>query len=122
MASQLFVPIAATLAFYAFYSLAKMIHRAYTSPLRDLPGPNGGNFLIGHFRQVMQDFAIPDKWCEEFGANYQIKSFLNTRDLYTIDIRALNHILTNDHIYQKGPVANSIFISLLGNGKWISNV
>ncbi|KAJ6505338.1 cytochrome P450 [Mycena sanguinolenta] len=116
MTSQLFVPIAATCALYAVYGLVKMIHRDYTSPLRDLPGPKGGNLIIGHFRRIMQDSTAPDKWCEEFGANYQMKSFFGTRDLYTIDTRALNHILTNDHIYQKGPVANSILIGLLGNG------
>ncbi|KAF7339184.1 hypothetical protein MVEN_01995700 [Mycena venus] len=136
MTSQLLVPIAATLAFYALYHLAKMVHKDYVNPLRNLPGPKGGNVVTGHFRHVMQvsgpvfrfvwdayqwnslwkDHATPDKWREEFGANYQSRGFFNTRDLYTTDTRALTHVLMNDHIYQKGPVAHRILTHFLGNG------
>ncbi|KAF8181911.1 cytochrome P450 [Mycena galopus ATCC 62051] len=116
MTSQLLGPIAATLALYTVYRLAKILHTDYTNPLRDLPGPQGGNFILGHFRQVMRDFALPDKWREEFGVNYQSKGLFQKRDLYTTDIRALSHILLNDHTYQKGEVGHNLLTHLLGNG------
>jgi hypothetical protein len=52
MTSQFLIPLAGTLGIYAVYRLVKMVYRDYTSPLRDLPGPKGGNFIIGHFRQT----------------------------------------------------------------------
>ncbi|KAJ7323558.1 cytochrome P450 [Mycena albidolilacea] len=116
MTLQFLILVAGTLAFYAVYYLSRMAYHDITNPLRDLPGPKGGNLVVGHFRQLMQDFSLPDKWRDEFGANYQSKGFLNRRDLYTTDTRALNHILVNDHIYQKGPVAHKILTHVLGNG------
>ncbi|KAF8171592.1 cytochrome P450, partial [Mycena galopus ATCC 62051] len=35
---------------------------------------------------------------------------------YIADIKALNHILVNDHIYQKGPIVHKVLTHLLGNG------
>ncbi|KAJ7839483.1 cytochrome P450 [Mycena leptocephala] len=132
MTSQFLIPLAGTLGIYAVYRLVKMVYTDYTSPLRDLPGPKGGNFIIGHFRQTQvsalssvitslnsvfaEDSTVPDKWREEFGPNYQLRGFLGKRDLYTTDTKALNHILVNDHLYQKGLVANKVLTHILGNG------
>ncbi|KAJ6453867.1 cytochrome P450 [Mycena vitilis] len=45
-----------------------------------------------------------------------MRSFFNARDLYTTDTRALTHILINDNLYQKGPVAKKFVTHFLGNG------
>ncbi|KAJ7925637.1 cytochrome P450, partial [Mycena leptocephala] len=116
MLSQFFIPLAGTLGIYAVYHLVKMFYKDCTSPLRKLPGPMGGNFILGHFREIQKDSTVPDKWREEFGTNYQTRGFLSTRDLYTTDTKALNYILVNDQIYQKGPVAHKIVTHFLGNG------
>jgi hypothetical protein len=77
---------------------------------------------------------VTDTWREEFGPNYQIKGFfqvcenehysesidyLQARALYTTDTKALNHILLNDHIYQKGAVSKRIVTDMLGNGELV---
>ncbi|KAJ7191866.1 cytochrome P450 [Mycena pura] len=116
MTSQFLIPIVATVGFYAAYHLFKMVQKDKTHPLRDLPGPEGGNFVLGHFRKLFQNHSVTDKWREEFGANYQIRGLFNRRQLYTTDTRALTHILVNDDIYQKGHVSHKIVTSLLGNG------
>jgi hypothetical protein len=52
MISQFIIPLAGTLGIYAVYHLVKMFYKDYTSPLRKLPGPMGGNFILGHFREI----------------------------------------------------------------------
>ncbi|KAF8203491.1 cytochrome P450 [Mycena galopus ATCC 62051] len=116
MASQLLMPIVATVGFYAAYYLVKMVQRDKTHPLRDLPGPKGGNFVIGHYGKLFQNHSVTDKWGEEFGANYQLRGLFNRRELYTADPKALTHILINDETYQKGYVSHKIVTNLLGNG------
>jgi hypothetical protein len=98
MTLHFLVLVAGTLAFYAVYYLSRMAYHDITNPLRDLPGPRGGNLVVGHFRQLIQvgplnlsirrelnshgrkDFSLPDKWRDEFGANYQSKGFFNVRN------------------------------------------
>ncbi|KAJ6529848.1 cytochrome P450 [Mycena capillaripes] len=116
MTSQFLIPLAGTLGLYALYRLANIIYLDFTSPLRDLPGPKGGNVITGHFRQLLNDYNLAEKWWREFGTNYQSRGFFHTRDLYTTDTKALTHILVNDHIYQKGPVAFKVLTHFLGNG------
>ncbi|KAJ7307919.1 cytochrome P450 [Mycena albidolilacea] len=116
MTSQYLIPIVATVGLYAVYHLVKMVQKDNTHPLRDLPGPKGGNFLIGHYRKLFQNHSVTDKWGEEFGTNYQLRGLFNRRELYTTDTKALTHILVNDDIYQKGHVSHKIVTNLLGNG------
>ncbi|KAJ7186411.1 cytochrome P450 [Mycena filopes] len=115
MASAYLVPLAATASIYVAYQLLKIIYEDLTSPLRHLPGPGGG-FLLGHLRKVHNDSMITVKWREEFGPNYLLRGIFNERQLLTTDTRALTHILTNDHKYQKGPVAVKVVRHFLGNG------
>ncbi|KAJ6577019.1 cytochrome P450 [Mycena vulgaris] len=116
MASQLIGPIAGTFTCYLLFQLAKALYEELTSPLRDLPGPSGASLVFGHFRQIEKDTAVTRKWRDEFGSNFQFRGLLNKRGLYTTDTKALNHILNNDSLYQKGPVATKILTHFLGNG------
>ncbi|KAJ7016522.1 cytochrome P450 [Mycena alexandri] len=110
-------PLVATTSLYLGYQLAKKVYEEFTSPLRHLPGPSvPANLLLGHFRKLQNDSTITIKWREEFGANYQFRGLLNERELFTTDTKALSHVLTNDHIYQKGPVAQKVVRHFLGNG------
>ncbi|KAJ7762647.1 cytochrome P450 [Mycena metata] len=117
MDSHYLLPLAATASLYFGYRLVKKVYEEFTSPLRHLPGPRvPANLLLGHFRKLQNDSTITIKWREEFGANYQFRGLLNERELFTADTKALSHILTNDHIYQKGPVAQKVVRHFLGNG------
>ncbi|KAJ6460231.1 cytochrome P450 [Mycena sanguinolenta] len=114
--SQLLIPIAGTVAAYILFYLAKVIHVELTSPLRSLPGPKGANVVLGHFRQIDKDPTLTLKWRAEYGTNFQFRGLFNGRELWTADTKALNHILTCDHLYQKGPVSQRFVKDLLGGG------
>ncbi|KAJ7459302.1 cytochrome P450 [Mycena latifolia] len=116
MTSKFRVSIVATFASYLLFKLVKVLYEDLTSPLRDLPGPPRGNPILGHFRQMNSDSALTRKWREEFGTNFQYRSLFNNRALYTTDTTALNHILVNDCLYQKGPIERNILRHFLGNG------
>ncbi|KAJ6576974.1 hypothetical protein DFH09DRAFT_1310993 [Mycena vulgaris] len=106
MAFQLIGPIAGTFTCYLLFQLAKALYEELTSPLRDLPGPS----------EASLDTAVTRKWRDEFGSNFQFRGRLNKRGLYTTDTKALNYILNNDSLYQKGPVATKLLTHFLGNG------
>ncbi|KAJ7473625.1 cytochrome P450 [Mycena galericulata] len=132
MTSQFLIPIVGTLAAYVLVQLAKALHEELTSPLRNLPGPKGALSMLGHFKTmdvchpflpeilsmkaVQSDSTITTRWRDEFGTNFQYRSLFNKRELYTADTKALNHILINDNVYQKGPVTKKVVTEFLGNG------
>ncbi|KAJ7473626.1 cytochrome P450 [Mycena galericulata] len=116
MTSQLLIPIAGALGTYVLVQLAKALHEELTSPLRNLPGPNGALPVLGHFITIDNDSTITSKWRDDFGTNYQFRGLFNKRELYTADTKALNHILIHDSLYQKGAVAQKLISEFLGNG------
>ncbi|KAJ7139263.1 hypothetical protein C8R44DRAFT_867428 [Mycena epipterygia] len=72
-----------TLASYAVFSLARFLYEQLTSPLRDMVGPNNHSLFFGHSKE------------------------LHTRELYTEDTKALNHIAVHSNLYQKPPFVRS---------------
>ncbi|KAJ6511232.1 cytochrome P450 [Mycena vulgaris] len=115
MSSQLRLSIVATFASYILFKLAKVLYEELSSPLRDLPGPTGAHFILGHFKQINSDAGLTRKWRAEFGTNFQYRALLNKRALYTADTKALNHILLNDSLYQKGPIERTTLKHFLGD-------
>ncbi|KAF8174471.1 cytochrome P450 [Mycena galopus ATCC 62051] len=116
MSSQSLILIAGTVATYVLFQLAKTIYEELTSPLRNLPGPQGADVVFGHFRQINNDPTLTLKWRNQFGNNFQLRSFFNKRELWTADTKALNHILVSAHLYQKGLVGQRFTKDLLGGG------
>ncbi|KAJ7726265.1 cytochrome P450 [Mycena maculata] len=116
MTSQFLISIAGILSTYIIFQLAKALHEELTSPLRNLPGPKNMNVVLGHFRNIDKHANITRRWRDEFGTNFQFRGLLNRRELYTADTKALNHILVNSHLYQKGPTATMLLAHFLGNG------
>jgi len=48
------VSLAATLAVYGAYRLAKLIYSEITSPLRNFPGPKSSSLLYGNFKEIFE--------------------------------------------------------------------
>ncbi|KAJ7480948.1 cytochrome P450 [Mycena latifolia] len=103
MISQILLPMEATLLFYVLFHVARAIYRELTSPLRHVVGPKNPSFIFGHVKQMADDALLTEKWSNEFGPNFQFRGLFNIRELYTSDIKAVNHIVTNSTIYQKAP-------------------
>ncbi|KAJ7242990.1 cytochrome P450 [Mycena rebaudengoi] len=117
MASQLLIPLLVTLLSYVLLYLTRRLYHEFTSPLRALPGPKSANWIVGNFfRLNANEAAVTTRWREEFGPNFLFATLFNEKELYTSDIKAINHITSNATIYQKGPTSLRVLAALFGRG------
>ncbi|KAF8968276.1 cytochrome P450 [Flammula alnicola] len=118
MVYQLSVSLLATVGVYGLYRLAKFIYDQRTSPLRVLPGPPSPSLIFGNMKEIgeAENSVLHEKWVEQYGSTIKYKSFVGLNRLYTIDTKALNHVLMNYYIYQRPEVARYNLSRILGNG------
>ncbi|KAJ7085247.1 cytochrome P450 [Mycena belliarum] len=97
------VELLLALGAYVLYRFINVVYARLTSPLRHVRGPKSPNFVMGNMAQLFGGVVtgIEEQWVEEYGTTFKINGFLSQADLYTIDTKALHHILTHTHIYQK---------------------
>ncbi|KAJ7075289.1 cytochrome P450 [Mycena belliarum] len=95
--------VLSTLGAYVLYRFISVVYARLTSPLRHLRGPKAPSFIMGNLLQIFGGVVtgIEERWVEQYGTTFKINGFLSQPDLYTIDTKALHHILTHTHIYQK---------------------
>ncbi|KAJ7144321.1 cytochrome P450 [Mycena epipterygia] len=116
MISQILLPIAATLFCYVLFHAVQSIYRNLTSPLRHMIGPKNPSFILGNFKEMAEDLNLTQKWRNEFGRNFEFKGLFSISQLHTSDIKALNHIVTNNSVYQRAPSNRVATRNLLGKG------
>ncbi|KAF8898203.1 cytochrome P450 [Gymnopilus junonius] len=115
---QVSVSFLTTIGLYGVYKLAKFIYFQWASPLNVLPGPPSTHFFYGNLKDIWksENSVLHEKWVEEYGSTLKYKAFFQTSRLYTIDLKAINHILMNSYIYQKPEGARYNLTQILGNG------
>ncbi|KAL0947682.1 hypothetical protein HGRIS_013770 [Hohenbuehelia grisea] len=108
----------ATLALYGLYKLARIIYGELTSPLRDMPGPKSSSWFYGNFKEIFkaENSVLHEQWVDTYGSTLKYKGLFNLNRLYTVDTKALNHVLMNSNIYQKPAVARRNLSHILGAG------
>ncbi|KAF9453671.1 cytochrome P450 [Macrolepiota fuliginosa MF-IS2] len=112
---QLLVTFAVTLGVYRLF---KLIRNELTSPIRYFPGPPSWNFLLGNFLQIfdLDQLSLHREWIEKYGRTIKYRGLLWRSRLYTADLKAINHILMNNYIYQKPEAATYNLRRVLGEG------
>lgn len=107
---------------YVLYRAAPFIIRSFTSPLLALPGPPNPSLLWGQFKKIFaaENSVLQEQWVKEYGPNITYRGFLGANRLWTVDPRALNHILTHSLDYQKPAQARANLSFVLGNGVLIT--
>ncbi|KAI1784699.1 cytochrome P450 [Ganoderma leucocontextum] len=114
--SSVLLLFAGAILFVVFKSLRALISR-WQSPLNRLRGPRGESLLFGHFKQLEADYhLLQAKWLEEYGPTMRIFGIFNIPQLYTADLRSLNHILTHSMDYFKPPESRKGLAQILGQG------
>ncbi|OSC99352.1 cytochrome P450 [Trametes coccinea BRFM310] len=93
--------VVSTILVYALWRLYKRWSFVYRSPLRNLPGPPSPSWLYGNMKEVFttDGHAVPDKWFAQYGRTYVDHGFGMTPQLWTLDLRAIHHILTHSMDY-----------------------
>ncbi|KAF7298435.1 hypothetical protein MKEN_01368600 [Mycena kentingensis (nom. inval.)] len=110
--------IGGTLGAYLLYLLLKLVHGELRSPIRHLPGPSSTHWLFGNIRDIWraENSVLHEKWVREYGNTIKYKGIFGMTRLYTVDTKALNHILTHSYIYQKPEPQRYSLTRVLGPG------
>lgn len=103
---------------YGLYRLLRVIFYEVTSPLRDLPGPPSPSFLYGNFKEIWEaeNSVLHEQWVAKYGSTIRYKGVLGLTRLYTMDTKALNHVLMNGYDYQKPAPSRYSLSEILGAG------
>ncbi|KAF9077282.1 cytochrome P450 [Rhodocollybia butyracea] len=115
---QLLSSIGATISLYGLYTLFDYIRFQINSTIKDLPGPSRTHLLWGNTGEIIASDAavMHEKWVEEYGRTLKYNWIFGLSRLYTMDTKALTHVLMNHYIYQKPEMARYNLTELLGAG------
>ncbi|KAJ3878551.1 cytochrome P450 [Lentinula edodes] len=115
---QLISSIVVTLVLYASYLLFNIIQFRINSQIKDVPGPPSKHWFWGNMKEIMDSDAavLHEKWVEEYGHTLKYKMLFGRERLFTMDTKALNHVLMNHYIYQKPEAARYNLSQILGEG------
>ncbi|KAG8743143.1 hypothetical protein FRC10_000360 [Ceratobasidium sp. 414] len=112
--------------FYALCGLAVVKFRNYLywpihswkSPLRYLDGPENDSFFFGHFIKLLneQGSTMYEKWVERHGKTFRYRGFVGSYQLYTMDMRAVNYIMSQPSIFDRSQAARRGMAKILGEG------
>ncbi|KAI0373446.1 cytochrome P450 [Pilatotrama ljubarskyi] len=103
---------------YAAWWLYQCFGFIYRTPLRTLPGPAAPSWIYGNLKEIeaVEDTALPDRWFEQYGKCFMDREFFMTPRLWTLDPRAINHILTRSDDYQRPSEGRKLLMQVVGNG------
>ncbi|KAJ7116228.1 cytochrome P450 [Mycena crocata] len=110
------VPLAVTFLCYLLFHVVQFAYRELTSPLRHVVGPKNPSFVLGNFNEMAQDPGVTQRWRNEFGATFQFKGLFSISELHTSDLKAINHIINNNAIYQKAEFTRTSRERFVGKG------
>lgn len=118
MVYPILIPLGGAFLAYAAFRFANYLYEKWTSPLAVLPGPPSPSFIYGNFREIFaaEGSTLHEAWTEEYGSTIKYKGFFGLERLYTVDTKALNHIIMNTSIYVKSEATRYGIGRLLGNG------
>ncbi|KAI0634036.1 cytochrome P450 [Trametes polyzona] len=102
----------------ALWKAWPLLPRWTPTALKNLPGPPSPSWFYGNMEEIQaEDNSVPqERWVAQYGNNIKYKSFLNNDRLFTMDTRALNHILTHSADYQKPEAERRNLAKILGEG------
>ncbi|KAI0373454.1 cytochrome P450 [Pilatotrama ljubarskyi] len=112
------IAVAGAVAAYALWRLYQFFKFVYGTPLRIWPGPPASSFVYGNLKEIsaVENMRKPDKWFEQYGKIFVDREFFMRPRLWTLDPRALHHVLTYIDDYPR-PLENRLsLIEILGRG------
>ncbi|WVQ71929.1 hypothetical protein IAR50_001471 [Cryptococcus sp. DSM 104548] len=108
------------LALLAFvvWAINIFLYKPLTSPLRNLPHPEGGWAVGGHIDHILDlGSEVPNQWIDQLGPTFMVRGFFAVHHrIFTVDPRALNHVLQNTNVYTKPDILRSLVKRYMKNG------
>ncbi|EIW62555.1 cytochrome P450 [Trametes versicolor FP-101664 SS1] len=93
--------VVGTILGYAAWRLYRLLSFVYMTPLRVLPGPPVPSLVYGNLNEFgeVEGSFLPDQLFAKYGKNYVDHEFFMTPRLWTLDSRAINHVLMHSTEY-----------------------
>ncbi|KAI0323948.1 cytochrome P450 [Cubamyces sp. BRFM 1775] len=112
--------IGVTLAALVWHSWS-FCFRVFRNPLLSLPGPTSPSFFFGYARRfwTTDPTELHEAWVRLYGRTLSYR-IVSDHCLFTMDTKALKHILMRDDVYQKPPKVRTFMAQMLGNGTVLS--
>ncbi|KAJ3784687.1 cytochrome P450 [Lentinula aff. detonsa] len=100
------------------HSAFLFIKARFFSPIRNLPGPQGSSLIFGSLKKIAEnDEAVThEQWVKEYGRTYKYPALFHKNILFTLDHKALNHILMHHYVWQKHDASRFHFTRIVGPG------
>ncbi|KII91538.1 hypothetical protein PLICRDRAFT_156698 [Plicaturopsis crispa FD-325 SS-3] len=116
--SLLFVSAGATLLAFGLYKLAELVYGNLASPLRNLPGPPSSSWIFGNFNEIAEEdpAVVHERWVQKYGQTFKYTGFGGINHLFTLDTKALSHILSHADTYQKSKAMRYNLSRIVGPG------
>lgn len=112
--------VGAALVAFSCWKLLKIsgLLQPYMSPLGDIPGPPSPSFLYGNMHEIQNSEAsiVREQWVDMYGPTLKYKGWLNVDRLYTLDTRAIHHVLTHSNDYPKMELSRYFLTQVTGHG------
>ncbi|KAN0097939.1 Cytochrome P450 [Tylopilus felleus] len=108
----------ASLVAFGLWTLFQFVYRELTSPIRHLRGPKGTSWIYGSMGDIFnaENSVLHEQWVKQYGNTLRYKGFFNSSRLFTMDTRAINHVLTHSNDYQKPAQIRYTLSQILGEG------
>ncbi|KAJ7609773.1 cytochrome P450 [Mycena polygramma] len=106
---------------YALYRVLRTVYVKLNSPLRHMAGPAPAGWLTGSYAAVRGEIkgatalGMEEAWIAEHGPTMRLYGFFGSANVYTIDKKAVHHVLFNNHIYQKTTPARYFLERMTGS-------
>ncbi|KAH0835840.1 cytochrome P450 [Lanmaoa asiatica] len=93
----------ASVTAFGLWKFFQFVYRLFTSPLRQLRGPKGTSWIYGNIREIYssENLMVTEEWVKQYGSTLTYKGIFYSNRLFTVDTRAINHVLTHSSDYQK---------------------
>ncbi|KAF7373489.1 hypothetical protein MSAN_00558800 [Mycena sanguinolenta] len=88
---------------YTVYWILEAAYSELTSPFRHLRGPPSTHWFWGNIKEFIEDetSGLEERWFREYGRTSKFHRFFGRTAIHTSDTKAMHHILTNTHTWQK---------------------
>ncbi|KAG2353762.1 cytochrome P450 [Suillus spraguei] len=115
---KLVLSASSVLVAFGCWKLGEQLWHNLRSPLRALPGPKGTSWLYGNLKDIFnaENSVLHEQWVRQYGPTLKYKGFFFSDRLFTMDTRALNHVLTHSSDYQKPSQVRYNLSRILGEG------
>ncbi|KAK8869546.1 hypothetical protein IAR55_000113 [Kwoniella newhampshirensis] len=110
------------LAYLGYLIFNTFVYKPCTSPLKDLPGPPGGTSRNGHVNDIINMHSNTVlEWIDTYGPTFLVRGPYGVHHrIFTVDTRALNHVLSHDSIYTKTGIVRRLIRRYIKEGLLVS--